>query len=469
MTNASSMKDIRGFLALLEESGDLASIKAEVDPVLEIAEITNRVCKQKGGGKALLFKNVKGYKIPVATNLFGSFQRIAWALWSDHLQQLADRVGKELKAQGEGDAETRLRRLVEKPENLPRLISSPPCQEVVIQGCPDLGILPALKSWPGDGGHFLTLPLVFTRDPGSKRRNCGMYRVQIFGKDRAGLHWAKGTDGARQAAAWQARNKPMPVAIALGGDMVMTYAATAPLPTGVEEASYAGYLRQMPMEMARCVSCELEVPAAAEFVIEGYVQPGETMPEGPFGNHTGYYAPPEPAQVLRVTVITHRKDPIYPCTVVGPPPMENCYLAKATERLFLPMLQIDHPSVVDLNMPLEGIFHGCAVISIRKEVAGQGRKIIRELWTKGFLKKARFMLILDEDVRVQDLSESFWRTINHLDPGRDIIIDGNRIGIDATRKGPDEGLDLDWPPTLAQDEVTRMMVDRRWQEYGIAG
>jgi len=462
-----SLKDLRGFLEMLADSGELSRVAVEVDTHLEIAEITNRVCKQPGGGRALLFENVRGHRFPVITNLFGSSRRTAWALWTDHIQQLADRIARELKGDLIGPPEVRLRRLVEDPLFLPCLVPQPPCQEVIERRQPELGIIPALKSWPGDGGRFLTLPQIFSRDPATGRVNCGMYRAQLIDSDRLCLHWGQFSDAARHASAWQARNKPMPVAIALGGDPVLTYAAAAPLPAGIEEIAYAGYLRQAAIETARCLTSDLEVPALAEFVIEGYVLPGEMHPEGPFGNHTGYYQPPQPAPVMRVTAISHRADAIYPCTIVGKPPMENCYLAKATERLFLPLLQLDHPEIVDVNMPVQGIFHGCAIVAIAKQDPGQGRRIIRDLWQKGFLRNSRLLVVVDEDVRVQDYAESFWRAINHLDPNRDVIIGGARLGIDATRKGPDEGRGHDWPPQLVSDDHTRRLVDCRWQEYGI--
>lgn len=461
-----SIRDLRRFLDLLEASGELAIVNTEVDPVLEIAAITDRICKQPDGGKALRFNRVKGSRFPVLTNLFGSSKRTAWALCSEQVQSQADRLASDLKAVDVGGAEDKLWQLLENPLWLPRLLPNPPCQEVVEKERPDISIIPALKSWPGDGGRFLTMPMVFTRDPATGRDNCGMYRSQIFGPQLVGLRWGKASDGARHAAAWQARNKPMPVAIALGGDPVLTYAATAPLPPGIEETAFAGYLRQKSIETTRCLTSDLEVPALAEFIIEGYVLPNQTLPEGPFGNHTGYYAPPEHAPVMQITAITHRHDALYPCTVVGRPPMENCYFAKATERLFLPLIQADHPEVIDLNMPLEGIFHGCALVSIRKQEAGQGRRIIGGLWDNGMLRSSRLLVILDEDVRVQDLGESFWRTINHLDPNRDIVIGGSRIGIDATRKKPDEGKGHAWPPEVTQDDKIRRLVERRWDEYG---
>jgi 4-hydroxy-3-polyprenylbenzoate decarboxylase len=457
--------DLRGFISLLEESGELRRVKVEVDPAGEIAEITDRVSKGAGGGRALFFERVKGHAFPVLTNLFGSPRRTAWALWTNDIEALAGRLARELGTAGEGRAEERLGRLVEAPGWLPRLVPGAPCQKKVRREKPDLSILPALQSWPGDGGRFLTLPQVFTPDPATGRINCGMYRVQILDHARAAVHFGPGSDGSRHCGAWRARGKPMPAAIALGGDPALIFAAGVPLPASIEEAAFAGFLRQKPLEMARCLTSGLAVPAAAEFVLEGFFEPGETAPEGPFGNHTGYYVPAAPAPVFRVAAITHRIDPLYVCTVVGPPPMEDCYLAKAAERLFLPLLRIDFPEIRDLNMPLEGIFHGCALLSIRKNAPDRARELIGDLWQGGFLKSSRLLVVLDEDVDVQDLSRSFWRAINEVDPGRDVIIDGRRVGIDATRKVEGEGVAP--PEPVRRDEATRKLVDGRWAEYGI--
>ncbi len=446
-----SIEDLRGFVSLLEESGELCRVAVQVDPVLEIAAITDRVCKAPGGGKALFFEQVKGHSFPVLTNLFGSYRRVAWALWNDNLQTLAARLEREIAQAGPGGAEERLRRLVEAPGFLPKLVTQPPCQEVACRQQADLGMIPALQSWPDDGGRFLTLPLVFTRNPATGRSNCGMYRVQIFDGQSAALHWRKGSDAGRHHAAWQARGKRMPVAIALGGDPALIYAAGAPLPPGVDEAAFAGYLRQRRVSMAKCLTCDLHVPAAAEFVIEGYVEPQEERLEGPFGNHTGYYAEAAPCPVFHVTAITHRRDPLYPCTLVGPPPMEDCYLAKATERLFLPLLRHDHPGLVDMNLPMEGIFHGCALLG--------GRRLIRGLWTKGVLKNSRLLVACDEQVDVQNCSEAFWRAINSVDPQRDVLIEGGRLGIDATGKAG--------RPQVVEDDLVTRLVQQRWGEYGI--
>jgi 4-hydroxy-3-polyprenylbenzoate decarboxylase len=461
-----SIADLRGLLALVEEARDLCRVTVEVDPLLEIAAITDRVSKGAGGGRALLFEKVKGSPFAVLTNLFGSPRRTAWALWTDDIEALSQRIAREI-ADESGSGAARLQSLVEDPAYLPRLVPNAPCQEVIRRDGPFLGVIPALQAWPGDGGRFITLPLVFTRDPGTGRTNCGMYRVQIFDDRCAAIDWRRGSDGYRHHAAWSARGKRMPVAIALGGDPALIYAAAAPVPAGVDEVAYAGYLRQTPVAMAQCLTCDLEVPAAAEFVIEGYIAPGEFRQSGPFGNHSGRYVPAALAPLFHVTAVTHRRDALYPCTVVGPPPMEDCYLAQATERLFLPLLRVDHPQIVDVHSPLEGIFHGCTLISMTKNEAGEGRALAEDLWRRGRLKNARLLVIVDADVDVQNPSRVFWHTINAVDPQRDLRIDGLRIAIDATRKLAGEGGAESPAAMVAADEATLELLAARWDEYGI--
>ncbi len=453
-----SMQDFRGFVELLEESGELCRIKVEVDPVLEIAAITERVSKQ-AGGKALLFEKVKGHQLPVLTNMFGSYRRVGWALWTDHLEALAQRIARDLEKSSGKTAEERLKKLVETSACLPRLVKQASCQELIEKQGADLSAIPALKAWPEDGGRYLTLPMVFSREPVTGRMNCGMYRVQIIDGKTAAIHWGEQADGARHFRAWQARGKPMPVAIAIGGDPVLTYAAGVPLPGGIDEVSFAGYLRQMPVAMARCTTSDLEVPASSEIVIEGLVDLTETCIEGPFGNHTGYYVEAAPAPVFHVTAITRRRDALYPCTVVGRSPMEDCYLAKATERLFLPLLQLDFPAIRDLNFPMEGIFHGCALISLTEQAAGQGRPLIDQLWRQGLLKHSRLLVVFDADVDVQNPSETYWRAVNRMQADRDILIDGARVGVDVTGR-------QDRQPVAADPETLQLLA-RRWSEYGI--
>jgi len=456
-----SIRDLRGFLELLKDAGELHRISAEVDPILEVSAITNRVSKMAKGGKALLFENPRGAEFPVATNIFGSLQRTAWALWSDDLGRLEKRIANEYAATHGGTAVERFRRLIEQPAWLPRLVAKAEWQNKTLAKV-DLKKLPALKNWPEDGGPYLTLPMIFTRDPASGRGNCGMYRVQIFDEKTAGIHWNRHADGARHFSAYRARSKKMPVAIALGGDTALMYAAGAPLPGGIDEVAFAGYLRQDALEMVRCQTCDLEVPASSEFIIEGYIDPGEEHEEGPFGNHTGYYVPADKAPMIHVTAISHRDGAIFPATVVGPPPMEDCYLAKASERLFLPLLQAEIPEIVDLNRPLEGIFHGASLVSIRRENDNDARRVIEQLWEMGPLGGGRVIVVVDEEIDVQNAGQVYWRLLNDIDPENDMLTSESRLGIDGTSKSS-----RNREKVLADDETERR-VEQRWAEYGFA-
>ncbi len=452
------LSDLRDFLSLLESGGEAVRVGVEVDPVLEISAVTDRVCKSQGGGPALLFEKVKGHPFRVATNLFGSEDRMARALEVSCLDELSARMTKALAAQQGDAAEERLRRAMEGEQFSLRRTAHPPCAELIAEE-PDLLSLPALKNWPGDGGRFLTLPLVFTRDPESGRPNCGMYRVQVFDSRSAGLHWSPRSDGARHAAAWARRGEPMPVVIAFGGPPALIYAASAPLPEQIAEVDFAAWLRGEPVQMSACQSCDLEAPAAAEFVLEGYMVPGESRAEGPFGNHTGFYAPAAPAPVFRLLRMTRRVDPILPCTVVGPPPMENLYLGRATERIFLPLLRCDFPEIVDVHFLAEGIYHGAALIAVRPEAAGSGLEIIRGLWRNRLFQGSRLLVTVDADGPPSDRSKVLWRLLNQADPTRDILVEGDRTGIDATEK---EGR-----LRVRADSDVLNLVERRWGAYGI--
>jgi len=449
--------DLRIFTDLLAERGELRRIKVEVDPNLEIAAITDRVCKRPGGGPALWFERVRKRSAPVLTNLFGSERRIAWALGVEDLGELAARLEADLQNAGPGSGEERMRRLTENPGILPRWVVRPPCHEVV-EEAPDLGTLPALRAWPGDGGRYFTLPMVFTRDPATGRSNCGMYRVQVVNARTALVHWRHGSDGARHYSAFEARGRPMPAAIALGGDPALIYAAGAPLPGSIPEADFAGYLRQRPIELAKCMTSNMEVPATAEYVIEGFFRPGETAPEGPFGNHTGTYVSSGPAAVFNVTALTHRRNPLFPATVVGPPPMEDCFLARGTERLFLPILRQDHSELVDLHFPTEGVFHGCALVVLRREAKKEAKKILRRLWGAGLLKDSRLLIAFSEGVDVHNPSQAYWRAVNGVNPQRDLIVENGRLGIDATASPEVEVRPA--PETLD-------LLNLRWEEYGL--
>jgi 4-hydroxy-3-polyprenylbenzoate decarboxylase len=451
-------EDLRQFLTFLEERGELQRIAAEVDPHLELAAITDCVSKGAAGGRALLFERVRGHRFPVAINLFGTPQRTAWALGAETVEVLAERLAREL-ATVTGSADERLQSVLARPEFAPIRAEKSPCREIR-EPVADFSLLPAQWAWPGDGGRFLTLPQVFTHDPETGERNCGMYRMQIFDGRTAGVHWRPGSDAARHHAAWQRRGEKMPVAVALGGDPVLTYAAGAPLPPGVDEIAYAGFLRGSPVAVAPCVNSALTVPAGAEFVLEGYVEPGDARLEGPFGNHTGSYAQAEPCPVFHLTTLAHRRAAIYPCTLVGPPPMEDCWLAKANERLLLPLLRIDFPQIVDLNFPVETVFHGCALLSVRTE-AGGGRESVQALWRSRFFRSARPLVLHGEGVAVQEPAQAYWQAVNCVDPEKDLFIEAGRLGIDATKVAP--------AGRVAADAAPRRLVARRWLEYGFAG
>ncbi len=472
------------FLDRLEQAGELHRVRVEVDPVLEIAEITDRQSKSPDGGKALLFERVKGSRFPVATNLFGSYRRMCTALAVEELPELTRRVTGLLDVAAAGspsETVTALSRSRALARFAPSSVTQGPCQEVV-ETAPDLAELPVLKSWPGDGwpgsaGRFITLPLVFTRDPETGLANCGIYLVQLLGSDTAGIRWLPGSGGAAHWQKHRIRGERMPVAIALGGDPACLLAAAAPLPGSIDEMQFAGFLRGRPVEMVRCRTSGLTVPADAELVIEGEIDPLETSQGGAFGNHTGFYTPPQTLPVMRVTCITRREAPIFPATVVGPPPMEDCWLAKGVERLMLPFLRLDQPEIVEINLPLEGIFHGATMVSIDKRSPGQARRVMERLWSSGWLSSARLLVMVDDDVDVHDLSRIFWRVLNRVDWRRDLVIGdapvsgsgglpfGGRLGIDATRKLPGEGLAA-WPEEIAMEEAVKELVEKRWREYG---
>ncbi|HBG04146.1 MAG: menaquinone biosynthesis decarboxylase [Geobacteraceae bacterium GWC2_58_44] len=443
-------RDLRDFLARLDALGELQRVDAEVDPDLEIAAITDRHSKAPGGGKALLFSRVKGSRYPVATNLYGSHARMALALEVASLGELTGRMERLL---GSPDAAP-----------LPARVDGAPCQEIV-QQVPDLLSYPFLKSWPGDGGRFITLPLVFTQDPETGAANCGMYRVRLFDDSSAGIRWKPGSGGFGHCEKYAAAGLKMPVAIAVGAIPSLTLAASLPLPEPFDELSFAGFLGGEPVEMTRCLTSGLSVPARAELVIEGHIEPGETRSEGRFGNHTGRYDQGEQVPVLRVSCITHRSEPICQATVVGPPPMEDCYLAKAAERLLVPFSRRQCPEIVDITLPMEGIFHGCAVIAIRKTVAGQGRRVLESLRDSGWLKRGKLLVVVDAADAALTLPRAFWQALNGARFPRDLLLSEGSLGIDATRKFPEEGGEREFQE-LGQDPFVSALVERRWREYG---
>ena len=474
---------LQDYLTALEKRGELRTIDAPVDPELEITEIADRVVR--AGGPALRFTSPKGAQYPLAINLFGTAARTAFALGVSDLNEIGTRVEELLRAEPPSTLLDKIRalpRLIEMSNWAPKTVGRAPCQQVV-EETPRLSDLPILKCWPQDGGRFLTLPLVFTRHPETGRRNVGMYRMHVYDDRTTGMHWHPHKVGAQHYREYQARGERMPVAVALGSDPAVIYSATAPLPEDFDEMLFAGFLRRQPVEMVKCKTCDLEVPADAEFVLEGYVDPEELRTEGPFGDHTGYYSLADQFPVFHLTAITRREKPIYPATVVGPPPKEDCFLAKATERIFLPLLRMQLPEIVDISLPIEGIFHNLALIRIRKRYPGQALKVMHALWGLGQMMFTKIIVVVDEDVNVQNLSEVIWRVGNNIDPERDVcfvrgpvdILDhasplpglGSKMGIDATRKWPGEGFTRPWPEVIEMSPEVRERVSALMATLGL--
>lgn len=484
-----AFQDLRQFITALEERGWLKRIKQEVDCELEITEITDRVSKYKDERNvALLFENVKGYSTPVLMNAFGSMERMALSLGVAKFDDIADEIRQLLKLPYIS-LQNKLQLLTIIPQmkraiNFPRYVKNAPCQDVIIKDKPSINQFPILKCWPGDAGRFITLPLVFTKNPETGKRNVGMYRLQVFDDTTTGMHWHIHKNGAENFRAfWERGLDRMEVAVAIGGDPAVTYAATAPLPRDIDEMVFAGFLRKQPVELTKCVTIDVDVPAQAEIVLEGYVTLDERRVEGPFGDHTGYYSLADEYPVFHITCITHRKNPIYPATVVGKPPMEDCYMAKATERIFLPILQQMQPEIIDINLPLEGVFHNCAIISIKKSYPQQAKKVMHSIWGMGQMMFTKMIIVVDSHVNVQDVSEVWWRVFNNIDARRDIVLVdgpldvldhsspmakwGTKVGIDATKTWPAEGNSREWPDEITMSDAIKAKVDAKWKDLGL--
>ncbi len=446
------------FISELEKAGELLRVKAPVSCDLEITQITDLASKAPGGGKALLFEHVRESRFPVLTNAFGSERRICMALGTQSLDSLAQRLERFVRIEPPKSLQQIARLLpmgLELIRFLPRRTSTPACQEVIYRGEEiDLSMLPVLKCWPQDGGPFVTLPVVITRSLKTGRRNAGMYRLQVFDRNTTGMHWHIHKDGSNYFQEYRKAGKRMPVAVAIGTDPAVTYAATAPLPRGIDEMILAGFIRKRPVRMARCVSVDLEVPAEAEFVLEGYVDPEELRQEGPFGDHTGYYSLVGDYPVFHLTALTHRRNPVYAATIVGRPPMEDCWLAKATERIFLPLLGAIHPEVRNFWMPWEGVFHNIVVMAIDKEYPGHARRIMSAVWGQGQMSFSKAVALVDSGVDLKNPRKVLETILDEVDVESDIYITegvldvldhsapdplfGAKIGIDATSRRPDE-------------------------------
>ena len=483
--------NLRDFIKLLEQRHQLIRIGTPVSAHLEITEITDRVLKGRPElNKALLFERVDGADIPVLINAFGSAERMAWALGVTELDELNQRLGKLLDPRlpsGLGEAFGRGQDLLGVFKSIglgPRKVRRAPVQAVVHTTDASLDRLPILKCWPKDGGRFITLPQVITRDPHSGTRNVGMYRLQVLDERRLLVHWQRHKGGAEhERIAQRLQLETIPAAVVLGGDPASIWCASAPLPPNIDEYLLAGYLRGAPVPFVNCLTQPIEVPAQAEIVIEGYVDPNEHLPEGPFGDHTGYYTPVEPFPVFHVTAITQRQHPIYPTTIVGIPPMEDVWMGKATERLFLPLMRLFLPEIVDINLPAEGVFHNLALVSIKKRFPGHARKIIFGLWGLALMSLAKAIVVFDEWVDVQNLSQAAWQALGNVDWSHDTItadgpVDhldhasrqhsfGGKLGIDATAKLPEEGYTRTWPEVARMDPEVQARVDAIWKQLGI--
>jgi len=476
-----SPHDLRDWIALLEREGELVRISAEVDPHLEITEIVDRTVKS--GGPALLFEHPKGSEHPLLINQFGTERRMCLAFGVDSLDDVGRRLGDVLEMQppqGLAEKVRGLKKLKSIADSQPKSVRSGPSQEVVLTGDEvDLHRLPVQTCWPGDAGPFITLPAVITKDPRTGARNVGMYRLQVLDERTTAMHWQIHKDGR---ADYLLADGKLEVAVALGLDPVTAYAASAPLPKHVDEFMLAGFLRGEPVELVRGKTVDLDVPANAEIVLEGYLAKDELTEEGPFGDHTGYYTPPEPFPVFHVTAMTMRREAIYPSIVVGKPPQEDAWLGKATERIFLPAIRMSVPEIVDYDLPVAGAFHNCCIVSIRKSFPGHAQKVMHAIWGLGMLSLTKSVVVVDEWVNVHDYEEVFFRVGANVDPKRDVLISegpldhldhaptlqfyGGKLGIDATHKGPAEGA-REWPPEIEMSDEIRRRVDERWAEYGL--
>jgi 4-hydroxy-3-polyprenylbenzoate decarboxylase len=480
-------RDLREFIQRLDKEGELKRISAEVDPVLEITEITHRVTR--AGGPALLFERPKGSQHPLLINMLGSERRVNLALEVHALDEVAARIRGFLDMQapqGLFDKIKMLPKLAELGSFFPKTVKTGPCKEIIETDKLHLSKFPILKCWPQDGGRFITWPLVITKNPETGKRNVGVYRMQVFDERTTGMHWQTQKHGAEHFRRGRAADPKgrMEVAVAIGADPVTCLAGILPIPPDLDEMMFAGFLRREPVDLVPCETLGLEVPANAEIVLEGYVNLGELRKEGPFGDHTGFYSLEGEYPVFHVTCVTHRKDAIYLTTIVGPPPQEDYYMGHAVERVFLPVMKMQYPEIVDISMPAEGIFHNLMIVAIRKSYPGHARKIMNAIWSLGQAMFTKVLVVVDHDVNVQDYKEVVWKTLCAIDPERDAqfmfgpmdTLDhaarmqdfGSKMGIDATRKWPSEGFRRPWPDEIKMDETTRGRVDQMWVRLGFA-
>ena len=484
--------DLRAFIKRLEKEGELKRIPVEVDPVLEIAEITDRVSKEMG--PALLFENPKGSEHPLLINAFGSYRRMNLALAVESLEEVAARIEEllEIKApEGMLDKLKMLPKLADLANFIPKTVRSGACQEVVKTEDFSLLDFPILQCWPQDAGRFITLPLVFSKDPKTGKRNCGVYRMQVFDETTTAMHWQTHKHGAQhfreagRVKGGTGEEGRIEVAVAIGADPAVIFSGIVPLPDDLDEMMFAGFLRRKSVDMVPCKTVALEVPANAEIVLEGYVELDELRQEGPFGDHTGFYSLADDYPVFHVNCVTHRKKPIYQTIIVGKPPQEDCYMGHAVEHIFLPLIRRQLPEIIAMHMPFEGIFHNLVLVTIRKRYPGHARKIMSAIWGLGQAMFSKCIIVLDEGTDLQSYGDVVCKTLNHIDPERDIqfvlgpvdSLDhasrlpnfGSKMGIDATRKWPEEGFQRDWPDEILMSEEIKSRVDQLWPKLNLKG
>jgi 4-hydroxy-3-polyprenylbenzoate decarboxylase len=477
--------DLREFLAALEAAGELHRVTVEVDPTLEVSEIVTRTVRAKG--PALLFERPTRGEMPIAINLFGTHRRMAMALGVSDVEEIGARIAELIKPElpvGLAGLREALGKVMQLKSVPPKRVKTAPCQEVVYRGDQvDLNRLPGLKTWPGDGGIFHNFGLTHTKHPETGKRNLGLYRLQQHSHNTLGMHWQIHKDSTAHHAVAERLGQRLPVAIAIGNDPVVSYVATAPLPSDIDEYLFAGFLRGERVEMVDCLTVPLQVPANAQIVLEGYVEPGERLPEGPFGDHTGFYTPVEPFPVMHVECMTMQRDPIYHTIVTSKPPQEDGPIGHATERIFLPLIKFLIPDIVDMSMPEAGVFHNCLIVSIRKRYPKHAQKVMHAIWGAHLLSLTKLIVVVDDDCDPSDYQEVAWRAFGNVDYAHDLLLTegpvdhldhgsyqqfwGGKAGIDATRKLPGEGYTRGWPEEAKMSPEIVALVDRRWKEYGL--
>jgi 4-hydroxy-3-polyprenylbenzoate decarboxylase len=477
--------DLRDFLRRLEKAGELRRVKVPVDPTLEISEITQRVVRD--GGPGLLFERPTRGEMPLAINLFGTERRMAIALGVDNLDEIGQRIGGMLKPElpvGFGGLREALGKVTQLKNLPPKRVKTAPCQEIVYKDdAVDLNMMPGLQVWPDDGGIYHNLGLTHTKHPETGGRNLGLYRLQQHSSQTLGMHWQIHKDSTAHHAVAERLGQRLPVAIAFGCDPAVSYSATAPLPGDIDEYLFAGFLRGERVEMVDCLTVPLQVPAHAQVVLEGYLEPGERAPEGPFGDHTGFYTPVEDFPVLHVECMTTQREPVYQSIVTSKPPQEDGPIGKATERIFLPLIKLLIPDIVDYDLPDAGVFHNCVIVSVAKRYPKHAMKVMNAIWGAGLLSLCKLVVVVDDDCDVHDYREVAFRAFGNVDYAHDVLLTtgpvdhldhasyqqfwGGKLGVDATRKLPGEGYHRGWPEEMRMSPEVVATVDKRWREYGL--